>query len=57
LAAEIRSRFPDAHVELIPSSGGRFEVMADGTPVYEKSKAGRHAKAGEIVALLAARRS
>jgi predicted Rdx family selenoprotein len=57
LAAEIRSRFSDADVELIPSSGGRFEVTADGTPVYEKSKSGRHAKAGEIVALLAARRA
>jgi selT/selW/selH-like putative selenoprotein len=55
LAAEIRQRFPDAQLELIPSSGGRFEVVADGTPVYEKSKTGRHAKAGEIVALLAAR--
>jgi selT/selW/selH-like putative selenoprotein len=57
LAAEIRQRFPDAQVELIPSSGGRFEVTLDGTPVYEKSKTGRHAKAGEIAALLAERRS
>jgi selT/selW/selH-like putative selenoprotein len=56
LAAEIRQRFPDAEVELIPSSGGRFEVLADGVPLYEKSKTGRHAKAGEIVSLLAARR-
>jgi selT/selW/selH-like putative selenoprotein len=57
LAAEIRRRFPGAQVELIPSSGGRFEVTADGTPVYEKSKTGRHAKAGEIAALLAERPS
>jgi selT/selW/selH-like putative selenoprotein len=56
LAAEIRQRFPDARVQLIPSSGGRFEVVADGTPVYEKSKQGRHAKAGEILTLLDAHR-
>jgi selT/selW/selH-like putative selenoprotein len=52
LAAEIRKRFPDAGVELIPSRGGRFEVWRDGKPVYEKSKTGRHAKAGEVISLL-----
>jgi len=35
-----------------PSGGGRFEVSVDGTPVFEKSKLGRHAKPGEILALL-----
>jgi predicted Rdx family selenoprotein len=39
-------------VELIPSRGGRFEVVADGTPVFEKSKVGRHAEAGEVIAKL-----
>jgi predicted Rdx family selenoprotein len=39
-------------MELIPSRGGRFEVVADGVPIFEKSKLGRHAKAGEIVSLL-----
>jgi hypothetical protein len=38
LAAEIRERFPEAQVELIQSRGGRFEVVADGEPVFEKSK-------------------
>ncbi|MDQ3997517.1 MAG: Rdx family protein [Gemmatimonadota bacterium] len=52
MAAEIERRFPDAKVELIPSSGGRFEVVADGTPVFQKSKVGRHAEPGEIVASL-----
>lgn len=42
-------------MELIPSGGGRFEVVVDGTPAFEKSKLGRHARAGEILALLAAR--
>jgi len=37
---------------MIPSRGGRFEIIADGTPVFEKSKLGRHAKPGEILSLL-----
>jgi selT/selW/selH-like putative selenoprotein len=52
LAAEIEARFPEATVELIPSRGGRFEVVADGTPVFEKSKVKRHAEPGEVVAAL-----
>lgn len=35
---------------MIPSSGGRFEVMLDGQPVFEKSKIGRHAQPGEVLA-------
>ena len=54
MAAEIRSEFPDAHVKLISSSGGRFEVARDGVPVFEKSKLKRHAEPGEIVGLLRA---
>jgi predicted Rdx family selenoprotein len=52
LAAEIRDAFPDARVELIPSGGGRFEVKRDGQPIFEKSKLGRHASAGEVVRML-----
>jgi predicted Rdx family selenoprotein len=52
LAAEIRQRFPDAELVMIPSMGGRFVVLRDGIPVYEKSKTGRHAKAGEVLSLL-----
>jgi predicted Rdx family selenoprotein len=43
---------PDADVTLIPSRGGRFEVLRDGVPVFEKSKLDRHAKPGEVMALL-----
>jgi predicted Rdx family selenoprotein len=43
---------PDANVTLIPSRGGRFEVLRDGVPVFEKSKLDRHAKPGEVLALL-----
>jgi selenoprotein W-related protein len=52
LAAEIRERFPEAELQMIPSRGGRFEILRDGTPVYEKSKTGRHAKPGEVLSLL-----
>ena len=37
---------------MLPSSGGRFEVLRDGVPVFEKSKTKRHAAPGEIVELL-----
>jgi len=39
-------------LEMIPSRGGRFEVLEDGHPVFQKSKLGRHAKPGEVVSLL-----
>ena len=54
MAAEIRQKYPDAEVELVPSKGGRFEVHRDGVPIYEKSKLGRHAQPGEVMRLLAA---
>jgi len=53
LAAEIGDRYPDAQIELIPSSGGRFEVTREGRAIFQKSKIGRHAKPGEILGLLA----
>jgi Rdx family len=52
LAAEIEEQFPGTTIELIPSSKGRFEVVRDGTPIFEKSKLGRHAAPGEVAALL-----
>ena len=52
MAAELREKFPDARVEMLPSSKGRFEVTRDGKPVFEKSKLGRHADPGEIARLL-----
>jgi len=53
LAAEIRAKHPTANVQLIPSSKGRFEVLRDGVPIFEKSKLDRHARPGEIMQLLA----
>ncbi|HET9777254.1 MAG TPA: Rdx family protein [Gemmatimonadaceae bacterium] len=48
----MRQRFPDAELQMTPSRGGRFEVAVDGKPVFEKSKLGRHARAGEILSLI-----
>jgi selenoprotein W-related protein len=42
-------------VKLIPSKGGRFEVVLDGKAVFEKSRTGRHADPGEVLALIKAR--
>jgi selenoprotein W-related protein len=56
LAAEIEEQFPDADVQLVPSSGGRFEVAVGGSPIFQKSKLGRHAEPGEVVRLLHAER-
>jgi len=36
-------------VKLIPSSGGRFEVLAGETLIYSKKAEGRHAEEGEVV--------
>ncbi|MBX6332335.1 MAG: Rdx family protein [Gemmatimonadaceae bacterium] len=52
MAAEIRAAYPDAQIEMIPSRGGRFEVTLDGTPIFEKSKLGRHARSGEVLSLI-----
>jgi len=56
LAAEIRSALPNEEVKLIPSRGGRFEVLRDGVAVFEKSKIHRHAQPGEVLKLLGASR-
>jgi selenoprotein W-related protein len=56
LTAELLKEF-ESQIEaitLIPSSGGRFEVMTgDGDLIYSKLETGRHAEPGEINGLLA----
>jgi len=37
---------------LVPSDGGRFEVMVDDQLVYSKLRTGRHAEPGEIAGLI-----
>jgi len=52
LAAEIKREFPGADVQLIPGSGGVFEVMRDGVNIFSKKSLGRHARPGEVLGLL-----
>ena len=42
-------------LKLIPSSGGRFEVMAGDIVIYSKKAAGRHAEPGEVARLMQAK--
>jgi selenoprotein W-related protein len=42
-------------VNLIPSSGGVFEVTADGQLIFSKRALRRHAQPGEILGILKAR--
>jgi selenoprotein W-related protein len=39
-------------ITLIPSQGGRFEVMVNEDLLYSKLKTGRHVLAGEVVGLV-----
>jgi selenoprotein W-related protein len=36
-------------VQLIPSSGGRFEVTVDDHLVYSKAATGRHPEPGQVL--------
>jgi selT/selW/selH-like putative selenoprotein len=49
LAAELKQAYPDAEVRLIESSGGVFEVIADGVLVFSKKALRRHAQPGEVL--------
>ncbi len=39
-------------VTLVPSSGGRFEVVVNDVLVFSKFQAGRHANPGEVASLV-----
>jgi selenoprotein W-related protein len=54
LTADILKEFEaqTASLELIPSSGGAFEVDLDGTRVYSKLEAGRFPANAEIKKLI-----
>ena len=52
--AELVNQF-EAQIEtisLIPSQGGRFEVVVNGETIYSKLTSGRHANPGEVSGLL-----
>jgi len=40
------------NLTLVPSDGGRFEVMVGDALVYSKLKTHRHAEPGEVVGLV-----
>jgi hypothetical protein len=44
-----------AQLDMVPASGGRFEVSLDGELLYSKASMRRHANPGEIAALFRAR--
>ncbi len=52
MAAEIEHDYPKAHVKLIESSGGVFEVHLDSELVFSKKSLGRHAAPGEVMQLI-----
>ncbi len=39
-------------VQLIPSDGGKFEVMVDDKLVYSKLQTGQHVESGEVAKLV-----
>jgi selenoprotein W-related protein len=45
----LKRAFPDVEVRLVESSGGLFEVTADGKLVFSKKATRRHAEPGEVV--------
>jgi selenoprotein W-related protein len=47
---ELLTAFEDriAHITLIPSWNGVFEVVMDGSLIFSKTRLGRHAQPGEL---------
>jgi selT/selW/selH-like putative selenoprotein len=45
----LKQAFPGTEVRLVQSSGGVFEVTADGQLVFSKKATRRHAAPGEVV--------
>ena len=44
-----------AHITLIPSWSGVFEVVMDGSLIFSKTRLGRHAHAGELLKIVGER--
>ena len=42
-------------IALLPSDGGRFEVMVDNDLIFSKLELGRHAEEGEVSQLVSER--
>ena len=54
MAAEIQQAIGEGS-ELVPSSGGVFEIFVDGRKLFSKKSLGRFPEDGEIVGMLRAR--
>jgi selenoprotein W-related protein len=54
LTAELIKNFESEidQISLIPSDGGRFEVVVNGDLLYSKLATGRHANPGEVKNLI-----
>lgn len=52
--AELLKLFEDQieAISLIPSDGGKFEVMADDRLIFSKLSLGRHAEPGEVARMV-----
>ena len=52
--AELLKLFEDQieSIAMIPSDGGKFEVMADDQLLFSKLSLGRHAEPGEVARLV-----
>lgn len=57
LTADILKEFETqvTSLELVPSSGGAFEIEVDGNRIFSKKALGRHAAANEIKNLIRAK--
>ena len=49
----IKRAHPIEKIELVPSGGGVFDVLADGKLVYSKHETGRHAEIPEVLDAIA----
>ena len=47
---ELEAQIED--IKLIPSSGGRYEIIVNGELVYAKKAVNRHANPGEVYKLI-----
>lgn len=56
MAAELKERFR-VEAELVRGSGGVFEIVVDGLPVFSKRSLGRFPEEGEVARMIAAQTS
>jgi selT/selW/selH-like putative selenoprotein len=57
LAAELKEAYPGVDIIMVPSSGGVFEVTADGAVIFSKRAEKRHVEPGEVLERLRAART